>query len=67
MQLDLPKQPPGAAWEAITMSMTLRVGPMTSNTRIDLRVPYAEKDQAKVHGAQWDLGKQTCYGPPAPI
>jgi hypothetical protein len=21
----------------------------------------------KVHGAQWDLGKQTWYGPPAPI
>ena len=58
---------PGAAGEATTMSMTLRVGPMTSNTRIDLKVPYAEKDQAKGHGAQWDLGKQTCYGPPAPI
>ena len=28
---------------------------MTTNTRIDLKVPYAEKDQAKVHGAQWDL------------
>ena len=23
---------------------------MTTNTRIDLKVPYAEKDQAKVHG-----------------
>ena len=40
---------------------------MTSNTRIDLKVPYAEKEQAKVHGACRDLGKQTCYGPPAPI
>ena len=49
------------------MSMTPRVGPMTSNTRIDLKVPYAEKNQAKVHGAQWDLGKQTWYGPPASI
>jgi Domain of unknown function (DUF5710) len=29
---------------------------MTLKTRIDLKVPYAEKDQAKVHGAQWDTG-----------
>ena len=49
------------------MSMTLRIGPMTSNIRIDLKVPYAEKEQAKVHAPHRDLGKQTCYGPPAPI
>ena len=27
---------------------------MTTNTRIDLKVPFVEKDQAKVHGARWD-------------
>ncbi len=32
---------------------------MTTNTRIDLKVPYAEKDQAKVHGARWDRENQT--------
>jgi exodeoxyribonuclease VII large subunit len=37
---------------------------MTTNTRIDLRVPYAEKDQAKVHGARWDRDAQTWYAPP---
>src|SRR5271157_1448200 len=37
---------------------------MTTNTRIDLRVPYAEKDQAKVHGARWDRENQTWYAPP---
>jgi exodeoxyribonuclease VII large subunit len=37
---------------------------MTTNTRIDLRVPYAEKDQAKVHGAQWDSENRTWYAPP---
>ena len=39
------------------MSMTLRVGPMTSNTRIDLKVPYTEKEQAKVHGPAAGLGQ----------
>jgi exodeoxyribonuclease VII large subunit len=37
---------------------------MTINTRIDLNVPYAEKDQAKVHGAQWDTASRTWYAPP---
>ena len=37
---------------------------MTTNTRIDLKVPYAEKDQAKVHGAQWDTENRTWYAPP---
>jgi exodeoxyribonuclease VII large subunit len=37
---------------------------MTTNTRIDLKVPYAEKDQAKVHGAQWDTQNRTWYAPP---
>jgi exodeoxyribonuclease VII large subunit len=37
---------------------------MTANTRIDLRVPYSEKDQAKVHGARWDRDAQTWYAPP---
>jgi exodeoxyribonuclease VII large subunit len=37
---------------------------MTCNTRIDLRVPYAEKNQAKVHGAQWDAENLTWYAPP---
>ena len=37
---------------------------MTLNTRIDLKVPYAEKDQAKVHGARWDRENQTWYAPP---
>jgi len=37
---------------------------MTLKTRIDLKVPYAEKDQAKVHGARWDRENQTWYSPP---
>jgi exodeoxyribonuclease VII large subunit len=37
---------------------------MTTNTRIDLKVPYAEKDQAKIHGAQWDTENRTWYAPP---
>ncbi len=37
---------------------------MTTNTRMDLRVPYAEKEQAKVHGAQWDAENRTWYAPP---
>jgi exodeoxyribonuclease VII large subunit len=37
---------------------------MTTNTRIDLRVPYAEKDQARVHGARWDSENRTWYAPP---
>ena len=32
---------------------------MTLNTRIDLKVPFVEKDQAKVHGARWDRENQT--------
>ena len=37
---------------------------MTLTTRIDLKVPYAEKDQAKVHGARWDRENQTWYASP---
>ncbi len=37
---------------------------MTTNTRIDLKVPYAEKDQAKIQGAQFDFDKRTWYAPP---
>ena len=36
---------------------------MTTNIRIDLKVPYAEKDQAKVQGAQWDTETRTWYAP----
>jgi exodeoxyribonuclease VII large subunit len=36
---------------------------MTTNTRIDLKVPYSEKDQAKVHGAQWDTANRIWYAP----
>jgi exodeoxyribonuclease VII large subunit len=36
---------------------------MTTTTRVDLRVPYAEKDQAKVQGARWDQVNQTWYAP----
>jgi len=37
---------------------------MTADTRIDLRVPYSEKNQAKIHGAQWDSENRTWYAPP---
>jgi exodeoxyribonuclease VII large subunit len=37
---------------------------MTTNTRIDLKVPYAEKDQAKIHRPQWDTENRTWYAPP---
>jgi hypothetical protein len=32
---------------------------MTLTTRIDLRVPYAQKEEAKAFGARWDQGNQT--------
>ena len=37
---------------------------MTSSTRIDLRVPYAQKEEAKAFGARWDQGNQTWFAPP---
>jgi hypothetical protein len=37
---------------------------MTCNWRIDLSVPYAEKDGAKALGARWDPAKKTWYAPP---
>jgi len=36
---------------------------MMTNTRIDLKVPYAEKDQAKVLGARSDTESRTWYAP----
>lgn len=35
-----------------------------SNTRIDLNVPFMQKDQAKAAGARWDNGKRVWYIPP---
>lgn len=29
--------------------------------RVNLNVPYAEKDEAKRHGARWDAGRRTWY------
>jgi exodeoxyribonuclease VII large subunit len=37
---------------------------MTSLTRIDLRVPYSEKDDAKALGAWFDRDTRTWYAPP---
>lgn len=37
---------------------------MTLQTRIDLAVPYAEKEDAKALGARWDPGKKLWYAPP---
>jgi exodeoxyribonuclease VII large subunit len=37
---------------------------MTSPTRIDLRVPYSEKDDAKALGAWFDRDTRTWYAPP---
>jgi exodeoxyribonuclease VII large subunit len=37
---------------------------MTSPSRIDLRVPYAQKEEAKAFGARWDRDNQTWYAPP---
>jgi exodeoxyribonuclease VII large subunit len=37
---------------------------MISDSRVDLRVPFVEKDQAKVHGAQGDTENRTWYAPP---
>jgi Domain of unknown function (DUF5710)/UvrD-like helicase C-terminal domain/AAA domain len=35
-----------------------------SNTRIDLRVPFEQKDQAKSAGARWDNAKKVWFIPP---
>jgi exodeoxyribonuclease VII large subunit len=37
---------------------------MTSNTRIDLTVPYVEKEDAKASGARWDSQRKIWYAPP---
>jgi exodeoxyribonuclease VII large subunit len=37
---------------------------MTSMNRVDLKVPFAEKDLAKFQGARWDQANQTWYAPP---
>lgn len=29
--------------------------------RVDLKVPYKQKDEAKAKGARWDPGKQVWY------
>jgi exodeoxyribonuclease VII large subunit len=36
---------------------------MTSTSRVDLTVPYVEKDAAKALGARWDRAQQTWYVP----
>jgi hypothetical protein len=37
---------------------------MTSNSRIDLKVSFEEKDEAKSVGARWDKERRTLYAPP---
>jgi exodeoxyribonuclease VII large subunit len=37
---------------------------MTSTTRIDLTVPYVEKEDAKAFGARWDSQRKIWYAPP---
>jgi exodeoxyribonuclease VII large subunit len=37
---------------------------MTSNSRIDLTVPYVEKEDAKAFGARWDSERKIWYAPP---
>ncbi|AGA28215.1 exodeoxyribonuclease VII large subunit [Singulisphaera acidiphila] len=37
---------------------------MTSNSRVDLRVPFVEKEDAKALGARWDSQKKLWYAPP---
>ncbi|WP_406699090.1 exodeoxyribonuclease VII large subunit [Singulisphaera sp. Ch08] len=37
---------------------------MTFNPRVDLRVPFVEKEDAKALGARWDSQKKLWYAPP---
>ena len=37
---------------------------MITSSRVDLRVPYVEKNDAKKLGARWDPERQTWYVPP---
>lgn len=37
---------------------------MTLNLRVDLRVPFVEKEDAKALGARWDSQKKIWYAPP---
>lgn len=37
---------------------------MTTEVRVDLNVPYAEKDRAKELGARWDVASRTWFAPP---
>jgi exodeoxyribonuclease VII large subunit len=37
---------------------------MTFSTRIDLKVHYTEKEEAKALGARWDAENRTWYAPP---
>lgn len=41
-----------------------RSSSMKSESRINLTVPYAEKDAAKAAGARWDKAAKTWYAPP---
>lgn len=48
-----------------TPAVTERETPMhTSEQRVNLAVPYAEKDSAKAAGARWDKAQKMWYAPP---
>jgi hypothetical protein len=41
--------------------MAARNPSLVSNMRLNLKVPFAEKDQAKKLGARWDAGRKVWY------
>jgi exodeoxyribonuclease VII large subunit len=53
--------PPGS--QDVATPASLESG-MITTSRVDLKVPYAEKNDAKKLGARWDPRQQTWYAPP---
>lgn len=64
-ELDGPSRNDLAAAIPETPEVTERETPMhTSEQRVNLAVPYAEKDAAKAAGARWDKALKMWYAPP---
>jgi hypothetical protein len=40
---------------------------MTSDTRVDLRASFAEKDAAQALSTRWEMVARTLYAPPGPV
>jgi hypothetical protein len=53
-----------AADARATLPLIKHRGPMSLTTRVDLLVPYVEKEDAKALGARWDKDRKVWFAPP---